>query len=60
MTRKGNPQCQEGSHAPCCFSEVPEHSSASADAHFEASLPADTGGGFCYKEQVTTCILLQS
>lgn len=46
MPRKVKFKCQDGSHAPCCSSEVPEHSSASADAHLEASLPADTRGVF--------------
>lgn len=47
MPRKVKFKCQDSSHARCCSSEVPEHSSASADAHLEASLPADTEGGFC-------------
>lgn len=46
MPRKVKFKCQDGSHAPCCSSEVPEHSPASADAHLEALLPADTGGVF--------------
>lgn len=60
MPRKVKFKCQDGSHAPCCSSEVPEHSSASADAHLEASLLADTGGVFCYKESATNWLLLKS
>lgn len=30
--------------------QVPEHSSALADARFEALLPAGAGGGFCGQE----------
>lgn len=37
MPRKVKSKCQESSHAPCCSSEIPEHSSALEDAHLEAS-----------------------
>lgn len=50
MPRKVKSKCQESSHAPCCSSEVPEHSSAPADGHLEALIPVDTRGIFGYKE----------